>query len=60
MANLFKGRLSFLKGEQSRFVSECQNALGINDQNLAESLKISKRTLTNWKKERYNRSEKTR
>lgn len=52
--NVKAGRLLFPRGGQSCFLLKCKNTLGISDQHLAVLLKISKRTLTNWKKEKYN------
>ena len=51
---MFKNRLLFSKGEQSRFISDCSEAIRLTDRQLSDLLKISKRTLSNWKKEKYN------
>ena len=46
-------RISFSKGNQSKFVVDIKGALGINWSDLSKILKVSGRTLFDWKREKY-------
>ncbi len=54
MAERFKSkRIKFPQGKQSAFLIKAKNTLGLRDKDLAKLLKISNRTLTDWKREKF-------
>ncbi len=57
MAGLFiSKRAVFPRGEQRNFILNNKKALGLLDVELARLLKISNRTLTDWKREKFSMS----
>ena len=54
MAESFKDkRIKFKKSEQRLFIKKCGKKLGLTNRTLAKLFKISIRTLTDWKREKY-------
>lgn len=53
MAELFKSKARFSAGAQRFFLISIQKTLGLSNSKLAKLLKISVRTLTDWKREKF-------
>lgn len=49
-----KQRVSFSTGKQSSYIARAKKILSISDKNMAVLLKISQRTLSDWKREKYH------
>lgn len=47
-------RTIFRKGAQTRFILQCKERLRLPYENLAQSLKISPRTLSDWRREKFS------
>lgn len=57
MLEKFKSkRVIFKTGQQKRFIEESRKILGLSNQELSRLLHISNRTLSDWKKEKFNMS----
>ncbi len=54
MAEMFKNkRIIFLKGEQVKFFESAKNKMSVSFIELAKILKVSARTLSDWKREKF-------
>ena len=54
MADLFtNNRAKFPSGEQKKFIVRCSEKLGKSNDQLAEFLNVSTRTITDWKREKF-------
>jgi len=53
MAELFKPRVKIFDGKQKKFISKTQKILNLSNSRLAIILKVSVRTLTDWKREKF-------
>lgn len=51
-------RLNFEKGELKKFIQSVENKLELNLEEIATKLKISSRTLRDWKREKFNPNSK--
>lgn len=50
-------RIRFRKGEQGLFIKNCQAGLKLRNTKLAKLLRVSVRTLADWKREKYSLSQ---
>lgn len=53
MVELDNYKARFIEGEQREFIIQCMGSLGLDNQSLANLLKISVRTLSDWKREKF-------